>query len=337
MKLHDLAQRLALEVEGGSQASRDCSIQQLASLQSAGPGDLSFVVSAKHSEALKNTQASAVLVPAKLAAQAPCAHLVCADPYLSYAQASWILHPDDTSATGIAASAKVHSSALIHPTACVGELAVIGANCTVGEHTAIGAHCTLGAGVSIGAHSRIMPQVHIASECQLGRHCRVQSGAIIGSEGFGFAPGPTGWQAIHQVGRVLIGDDVHIGANTTIDRGALDDTIIEDGVILDNQIQIAHNVKIGEKTAIAGCVGIAGSTHIGSHCQIGGACNIVGHISIADGVVLNAASTVTQSIVTSGRYGSAVPLLPVSRWRRAYVALSQLDGLMQRIRKLERS
>ncbi len=180
-----------------------------------------------------------------------------------------------------------------------------------------------------------MPHVVVAHGCVLGEHCRVQSGAVIGSEGFGFAPSANGWQAIHQIGGVRVGSRVHIGANTTIDRGAMDDTEIADGVILDNQIQIAHNVKIGKNTAIAGCVGIAGSTVIGSSCQIGGACNIVGHLKITDGVVLNAASTITQSITEPGRYGSAVPLMPVSRWRRAYIAFSQLDGLMKRVRKLE--
>jgi len=242
---------------------------------------------------------------------------------IAYAQASWILHPDQLAAHGITATASVHASAQIAASASVGNFVVIGENAIVGENAVIGDHCVLGAHTKLGANTRLMPRVTVAEG--------------IGSEGFGFAPTSAGWQAIHQVGRVVIGNRVHIGANSTIDRGALNDTEIGDGVILDNQIQIAHNVKIGENTAIAGCVGIAGSTKIGRQCQIGGACNIVGHISIADGVVLNAASTVTQSIEEAGRYGSAAPLMPVSRWRRAFVALSQLDDLAKRVRKLERS
>lgn len=332
MKLCDLAQRLTLRVEGNDQTE----VHQLASLEAAQPGDLTFVVSAKYKEALRTTKASAVLIPETLLQDAPCAALVCPSPYAAYAQCSWLLHPDSTQAPGSASSASVHANATVHASASIGEYAVVSASASIGENAVIGAHCYVGEGAVIGAHTRLMPSVNVAAQCVIGEHCRVQSGAVIGSEGFGFAPSADGWQAIHQVGRVVIGHRVHIGANTTIDRGAIDDTEISDGVILDNQIQIAHNVKIGENTAIAGCVGIAGSTVIGRDCQIGGACNIVGHLSIADGVVLNAASTITQSIQQSGRYGSAMPLLPVSKWRRAYAALSRIDELAKRVRKLER-
>lgn len=332
MKLCELAQRLSLPWEG----SAELEVHQLASLKNAGVGDLSFVVSALHKEALINTKASAVLVTPALAEFAPCPTLVCDSPYLAYATASWVLHPDLMLAdSGVAESASIHADAHVHESAVVGEFAVIEQGAVVEEHVVIGAHCTVGAGAKVGAHTCLMPRVVLAHGCELGEHCRVQSGAVIGSEGFGFAPSNKGWQAIHQIGAVRVGNRVHIGANTTIDRGAMDDTEVADGVILDNQIQIAHNVKIGKNTAIAGCVGIAGSTVIGASCQIGGACNIVGHLSIADGVVLNAASTITQSITEPGRYGSAVPLMPVSRWRRAYIAFGQLDGLMKRVRKLE--
>jgi len=333
MKLHELAERLNLSVVGDA----NIDIGQLASLRSASPGDLSFVVSSRYRDELRATRASAVLIPAALIDDAPCAYCVCDSPYASYAQASWILHPDHVEATAVAASARIDPSARLHPSVVVGEFAVIGADCELAEGVVIGANCSIGARVRLGAHTRLMPGVSVAHNSIVGQHCRVQSGAVLGSEGFGFAPVPNGWQAIHQVGRVVIGNRVHIGANTTIDRGALDDTVIADGVILDNQIQIAHNVKIGENTAIAGCVGIAGSTEIGQRCQIGGACNIVGHLSISDDVVLNAASTVTQSIESPGRYGSAVPLLPVSQWRRMFVSLSRLDSVFKRLRLLERS
>lgn len=332
MKLHDLSQRLAMRSEG----DQNTEINQLASLDNAGPGDLTFA-SAKFKEALRSTQASAVLIPSGLADDAPCPYIVCDSPYAAYAQASWIIQPDQFAAHGVSDTASVDPTAQVSATASVGHFAVIGANAVIGENVVIGAHCFVGEQARLGANTRLMPRVTVAERCVLGDDCRVQSGAVIGSEGFGFAPSSDGWQAIHQVGRAVIGNRVHIGANTTIDRGAIDDTEIADGVILDNQIQVAHNVKIGENTAIAGCVGIAGSCVIGRNCQIGGACNIAGHMTIADGVILNAASTAYQSIEQTGRYGSAVPLMPASRWRRVFVVMSQLDNLAKRVRKLERS
>lgn len=333
MKLHELAQQLSLRVEGNEQTD----IFGLGSLDSARAGDLSFVVSAKYKDALKRTQASAVLIPESLLDDAPCAAIVCPSPYAAYAQSSWLLYPDSVESVGAANTASVNPEAEVHPTASIGEYAVIGASAKIGEHAVIGAHCVIGEQASVGSHTRLMPHVTVASACVIGEHSRIQSGAVIGSEGFGFAPTDKGWQAIHQVGKVVIGNRVHIGANTTIDRGAIDDTEVADGAILDNLIQIAHNVKIGENTAIAGCVGIAGSTVIGRNCQIGGACNISGHLHIADGVVLNGNSTVLQSISEPGHFGSAAPLLPVSRWRRTYAALSRIDELAKRVRKLERS
>jgi len=320
-----------------SEGDQNTEISQLASLDTAGPGDLTFVASVKHKDALIGTRASAVLVPADLADNAPCPYIVCDSPYAAYAKASWILHPDRVTTEGIAKNASVDPTAKVAATASVGDFAVIGANAVVGENTVVGAHCFVGEQARLGANTRLMPNVTVAERCVLGDDCRVQSGAVIGSEGFGFAPTSNGWQAIHQVGRAVIGNGVHIGANTTIDRGAMDDTEIGDGVILDNQIQVAHNVKIGENTAIAGCVGIAGSCVIGRNVLIGGACNIAGHMTIADGVVLNAASTAYQSIEQPGRYGSAMPLMSASRWRRVFVVMSQLDNLAKRVRKLERS
>lgn len=340
MKLNELARQLGASVVGDT----DAEIHRLSSLKAACKGDLTFIVSAKYKPALASTKASAVLIPASLAndpdfdaaRDTACAALVCDSPYNCYAAASWILHPDDTGQPGVASNASVHSSATVAASASIGEFAVIGAGAQVDEGAVIGSHCTLGENVRIGACTRLMPRVSIAHDCLLGEHCRVQSGAVIGSEGFGFAPTQSGWQAIHQIGRVVIGDRVHIGSNTTIDRGALDDTVIADGAILDNQIQIAHNVRIGENSAIAACVGIAGSTVVGRNCQLGGACMVVGHLHICDHAIVNGGSTITQSITEPGRYASGVPLMPASRWRRAYVLFTQLDSLARRIRKLER-
>ena len=331
MKLADLAEALELELRGDP----DHTVLQLASIASATVNDLSFVVSPRYRDQLLASKAGAVIVPSKMAELATGNVLISSNPYASYAKASWLLTPEILPSAGVAESATVAATASISSSASIGEHCVIGANVSIGDGVVVGEHCVLGDGVQLGAGTRLFPRVTIYHECQLGQQCRVQSGAVIGAEGFGFAF-DNGWQAIAQTGRVLIGNKVHIGANSTIDRGAIDDTVIADGVILDNQIQIAHNVRIGENTAIAGCVGIAGSTTIGANCQIGGACNIVGHLMITDGVVLNATSYVSQSITKPGRYGSGMPLQTSSEWKRSFVILSKLNELLGRVRQLER-
>ena len=332
MKLADLANALELPLHGNS----DQQIDHLAPIESALAHQLSFVVSTRYLDALRNSQAGAVIVPESLRADAPGSYLVSANPYASYARASWLLTPDKGNPIGIHSSACVDHTAVVADSARIGAGVVIGANVVIQANADIGAQCFIGDAVRIGRNTRLFARTTILQGCVLGADCRVQSGAVIGAEGFGYA-WQDGWQSIHQTGGVNIGNGVHIGANTTIDRGAIDDTIIADGVILDNQIQIAHNVQIGENTAIAGCVGIAGSTRIGRNCQIGGACNIVGHLHITDGVHLSAASLVTQSITTPGRYSSGMPLQTSSAWRRTYVTLGKLDVLLKRIRRLERS
>lgn len=331
MRLGELAQALDIELHGDAAYQ----VNKLAPVASAGANDLTFVVSARFSSDLQSSSAGAVIVPESMAHQAPGHYLVSANPYVSYAQASWLLTPEAKPPAGIHELAHVDASAVVSPSASVGPYCVINANAVVEADAIVDQHCVIGSGVRIGARCRLFARVSVYHDCVLGEDCRIQSGAVIGAEGFGYAFAD-GWQAIHQTGRVRIGNKVHIGANTTIDRGAIDDTVIEDGVILDNQIQIAHNVHIGKNTAIAGCVGIAGSTLIGANCQIGGASNIVGHISIADGVVLNATSYVSQSIDKPGRYSSGMPLQASSEWKRTFVILSKLNELLKRVRRLER-
>lgn len=354
MNLGQLADALGLPAHGDPAFE----VASLAPIYRAGPQDLSFVVSSRYAQALANTKAGAVIIPAEMHDERLCVgnYLISKDPYLSYAKASWLINPAEPVPPGI------HPSAIVHQDACVGELASIGAHVVIGahsvveDHVQIDAHCVVGAQVKIGERTRLFPRVTVYENVTIGTDCRIQSGAVIGSEGFGYAwssarPEPEststtasttasatkpGWFQIQQTGGVRISNSVHIGANSTIDCGAIDPTVIGEGVIIDNQVQIAHNVQIGEKTAIAGCVGIAGSTSIGSHCQIGGACNIVGHITIADGVVLNAASLVTRSIDEKGRYGSGTPLLAEHAWRRSFVNLGKLDALVKRVRRLER-
>lgn len=331
VKLSDLAKALELELHGDASVHVD----NIQSISSATKNDLSFVVSARYKNDLSQSTAGAVIVPPSLIEFATGNYLISSNPYASYAKASWLLSPEQMPTAGVADSAVIDASAKVHASASIGAHCSIGATAVVDADAVIGENCVLGAGVRIGAGCRLFANVTVCHDCVLGAHCRVQSGAVIGAEGFGYAF-DDGWQAIHQTGRVMIGNKVHIGANTTIDRGAIQDTVVSDGVILDNQIQIAHNVQIGENTAIAGCVGIAGSTKIGANCQIGGACNIVGHLNIVDGVVLNATSYVSQSIDQPGRYGSGMPLQSNGEWKRSFVVLSKLTDLLKRVRALEK-
>jgi len=332
VNLADLAKTLQLELHGD--ASHE--VNKLAPIASASANELTFVVSARYTEQLVKSCAGAVIVPAALAKHVSGNYLVSDNPYASYAKASWILTPESKPPAGIAETACIDPTANVSNSVSVGEHCVIGAHTTVADGVVFGAHCVIGTNVSVGANTRLFPGVTVYDDCTIGEYGRIQSGAVIGAEGFGFAY-ENGWQAIHQTGKVVIGNKVHIGANTTIDRGAIEDTTIADGVLLDNQIQIAHNVRIGENTAIAGCVGIAGSTHIGANCQIGGACNIIGHLEIVDNVVLNATSYVTQSIKESGRYGSGMPLQTNREWKRSFVVLSKLHELLKRVRRLEKN
>ena len=331
MNLEQLGKALNLVVHGDPQHIVQC----LAPIDTASSADLSFVVSKRYKDALKKSQAGAVIMPEAMLADAPGNALLSDNPYASYAQASWLLYPPAERIDGIHPTAIVHADASVSESASIGPYVVIGAGSRIADNVIIDAHCFVGENVVIGNYTRLFARVNIYSRVSIGQHCRIQSGAIIGAEGFGYAWQTDSWVQINQIGGVQIADHVHVGANTTIDCGAIEPTVIETGVILDNQIQIAHNVRIGENTAIAGCVGIAGSTCIGRHCQIGGSANIVGHLDIADGVIINAASLVTRSITDKGRYGSGAPLQQERAWRRSFVNLGKLDELFRRVRRIE--
>jgi UDP-3-O-[3-hydroxymyristoyl] glucosamine N-acyltransferase len=332
LKLGDLATALGLPLHGDPSHQ----VVRFAPINSAQKNELAFVVGKKFIQQLRASKAGAVILPPQLLEEAPGHALVSDNPYDSYAAASWLLTPDNVGPPGVAPNASIAASATIAPSAKINANVVIGEGVAIAEGVIVGANCVLGDNVVVGKDSRLFANVTVYHGCEIGQECRIQSGAVIGAEGFGYARHADGWRAIHQTGIVQVGDRVHIGANTTIDRGAIDATVIGDGVILDNQIQIAHNVSIGRNTAIAGCVGIAGSTTIGENCQIGGACNIVGHLSITDNVILSAASLVTRSIHEEGRYSSGMPLQTSSSWRRTFVSLGKLDELMKRVRRLER-
>ena len=297
-----------------------------ASLRSAGPQALSFVVNPSHHRPLTETAAGAVIVPPSLADHRDGPVLIADDPYVSWARATALLHPLPPAEPGCHGSAQVADSASIDPSASIGPLCSIGANSHIEAGVILGPGCVVAEGAHIGAHSRLVAQVHLGAGCRLGQRVIVHPGAVIGSDGFGLANDRGHWIKIAQVGSVLIGDDCEIGANSTIDRGALDHTVLEEDVRIDNLVHIAHNVHIGAHTAIAACVGIAGSTRIGRHCQIAGASGIAGHLTLCDHVIITAMSTVLKSIDQPGAYGSGIPARPHSQWKRLLVRLSQLDG-----------
>jgi UDP-3-O-[3-hydroxymyristoyl] glucosamine N-acyltransferase len=312
-------------------------VERVATLEHAGAHDIAFLANSKYRAQLATTRASAVIVAPEDAPTTALPKLVSGNPYATYARVAAILHPPRTTAPGVHPTAFVDASARVAASASIGAFAAIGANASVGERAVVGAHCRLGDAASLGDDVVLDPGVTVYPRCVLGARTLVHAGAVIGADGFGLALDDGRWRKIPQIGRVVVGTDVEIGANTTIDRGAIDDTIIEDGVKLDNQIQIGHNCVIGAHTAIAGCVGIAGSTRIGAGCRIGGAAMIAGHLDVAPGTVVSGATAVSVSIDRPGTYTSMLPLLPHARWRHVASELRRLDELAARVRSLERA
>lgn len=310
-------------------------IRQVASLAHAQPDQISFLADRKFLPLLTSTRAGAVLVPPQYAEYTPLPRIVTENPYAYYARLTALLNPEKPVPAGIDATAKVAEDANIAPTASIGPYATIAQGASIGEGCVIGAGCHVGADCVISARTRLYPNVVIYQGCRIGVGCILHSGAVIGADGFGHAPEGEHWVKIPQIGRVVVGDQVEIGANTTIDRGALDDTVIEDGVKLDNLIQIGHNCRIGADTVIAGCVGIAGSTRIGRHCRIGGAAMILGHLEIADGVTVSPGSMITRSITQAGTYTALMPFQPHASWLKTAAQIRHLDALARRVSQLE--
>lgn len=294
----------ALEVDG------------LATLDAATSRHLTFFANPKYREQLSKTRAGAVILASEAAASCPVAAIVTPQPYLYFARLSQWLSDVPVPVPGIHAAAVVESP--------------------IPPSVSIGAHCWIGTDVEIGEDSVLYPGVKVYPGCRIGRGAIIHAGAVIGSDGFGFAKDGATWVKIAQTGRVIIGDDVEIGANTTIDRGALEDTVIEDGVKLDNQIQIGHNVRIGRNTALAGCVGIAGSAKVGAGCTAGGGAIILGHLELADNVHVSAGTLVTKSITVPGTYTGTVPFMAHEDWQRNFARLRHLDAMADKIRALEK-
>jgi UDP-3-O-[3-hydroxymyristoyl] glucosamine N-acyltransferase len=296
-------------------------IDRIATLDTAGPSQIAFLANPRYRAQLATTRAGCVIVAPASAEEAAArgAAIVTPDPYLYYARLSqWWAESDAAALPGVHPSAVIEAGAQIAASATIGALSYIGAEAVIGEHTRIAARVTVG------------------ERCVIGERCILHSGVVIGADGFGFAPHEGAWVKIAQLGAVRIGDDVEIGANTCIDRGALDDTVIEDGVKLDNLIQIGHNVRIGAYTAMAGCTGVAGSTKIGRHCTIGGAAIILGHVTLADGVNISAATVVSHSIAKPGHYSGFFPMDDNASWEKNAATLRQLYALRERLRVLEK-
>ncbi len=330
-RLGELAERFGVELAGEG----DVVVRQVASLRHAGRGDITFLSDPRHRRDLERTGASAVILAPAQRSATSLPRLVSPNPYACYARVAALLNPRDAPAPGIHSAAVVDPSARLAPTATVGPFAAIGPGAEVGSRAHVMAGASIGAEVSIGDDSVIHPRVVVYDRCRIGSRVIIHSGAVIGADGFGIADDGGVWLKIPQIGRVTIGDDVEIGAGTAIDRGALDDTVIEDGVKIDNLVQIAHNCRIGAHTAIAGCVGIAGSAIIGRHCRIGGAAMIAGHLSIADGTTIGGGTLIAGSIAERGVYTGVFPALPHAEWLRSAPYIRQLRELSRRVRELE--
>ncbi|WP_298827761.1 UDP-3-O-(3-hydroxymyristoyl)glucosamine N-acyltransferase [uncultured Piscinibacter sp.] len=335
--LREIAGQLGGELLGDA----DLRVDRIGPLEGADAQTIAFLAHPKYRSQLAGSLAGCVIVAPSLrdAVVDRRAAIVTSDPYLYFARLTqwWASRTRPAALPGVHPSALVHPTARVAESATVGPLAVVEAGAVVGEGAQIGAHCVIGAEARIGSRTRLAPRVTVGERCCIGERGIVHSGVVIGADGFGFAPAGGRWEKIEQLGAVRIGDDVEIGANTCIDRGALDDTVIEDGVKLDNLIQVGHNVRIGAHAAMAGCVGIAGSAVIGKRCTVGGGAIVLGHLTLADDVHISAASVVMRSIRQPGQYSGVFPIDDNAAWEKNAATLRQLHTLRERIRALEKN
>jgi len=324
LTLGELAGQIRGELQKGDP---DCRIAAVATLQHAHAGEISFLANPGYRKYLQATQASAVILRQEDAADCPVAVIVSSNPYASYARAAALIVPAARPASGVHATAVLDDDCEVDALAWVGPHCIIEAGAVIHAGVQLAGGCFIGAGSVVGADCKLSANVVVCHDVTIGERVNILPGAVIGSDGFGLANENGRWLNVPQLGSVRVGNDVEIGANTTIDRGALDDTVLEEGVRLDNQIQVAHNVHIGAHTAIAGCVGISGSARIGKYCMIGGGAGIVGHLEIADHVIITGMTMVTKSITKPGAYSSGV----------TYARMRQLDKLARKVHALERS
>ena len=327
--LGELAVRFGCTLKGSPEAR----VAKVAALEAADGDSLTFLANPRYRGFLAQTRAGAVVLHPKFAADCPVAALLHANPYAAFARMATLLHPARETAAGIHPSASVDAQATISPSAFIGPHAIVEAGAFVGERASVGPGCVVMRNARIGADTRLTANVTLCEGVTLGERCTLHPGAVIGADGFGLAPDQGEWVKVPQVGSVRIGNDVEIGANTTVDRGAIEDTVLEDGVKLDNMVQVAHNVKIGAHTAMAGQSGVAGSTTIGKRCMIGGQVGIAGHLTLCDDVIVTGKSFVSGTIRKPGYYSSGLPIDETARFRKNAARFHQLDELARAVRR----
>lgn len=330
--LGELANRLDLAFVGDGQRQ----LTGIASLSEAGPWDLSFCSGKRQLGVLASTLAGAVILQREVASDCPADCLLAEDTYLAFARATALFGCEAPPVSGIHPKAVVAPDAELHATVSVGPGAVVAKGAVLDANVVLGAGVYVGEGSRVGAGTRVHPNAVLYSDVIIGRDCVIHSQAVLGADGFGFARGPDGWVKIHQLGGVRMGDNVEIGAGTTIDRGTLEHTVIEDGVIIDNLVQVGHNCRIGPRTAIAGCTGLAGSTVIGADCTLAGGVGVVGHVEICDNVHVTGMTMVTRSIDKPGSYSSGTRMARTHDWKRSAVRFSQLESILRRLAVLEK-
>lgn len=331
--LGDLAGRFGLGLRGDAERR----VTGVGTLSGATPEQVGFLANPAYRRQLGATLAAAVVVSAESTPECPVAALISRNPYADFARIAMLFDPGETVAAGIHPSAVVDPDAQVDPSASIGPHCSIGPRCRIAAGAVLGSGCTLGPDCEVGEGCLLVARVSLVTRVRLGRRVRIHPGAVLGADGFGLAMDAGAWLKVPQLGGVCVGDDCEIGANTTIDRGALEDTVLEDDVRLDNQIQIGHGVRIGAHTAMAGCVAVAGSARIGRDCLVGGGAGIVGHVEIGDRVTIGAMSLVTHSLRGPGSYASGTPLQENRVWRRNAARFGQLDALARRLKALERN
>jgi UDP-3-O-[3-hydroxymyristoyl] glucosamine N-acyltransferase len=329
--LAEIVRRFGGELRGDP----ECLIDDVGPLHVAASGSITFLANAKHRGGLSTTSAAAVILAPEFADYFSGNRVITPNPYAYFAKVADLLHPLGVHEPGRHAGAVVDAQARVAASAWIGPQAVIGSGARIGERAQIGPGCWVGDGCEIGDDVRLYANVSVYPGCRIGARTVVHAGAVIGADGFGFAREGDRWLRIPQLGGVVIGEDVSIGANTTIDRGTFDDTVIEDGCILDNLIQIAHNVRLGQATAMAGCAAVAGSTRIGKRCTFAGRVGIADHLEIADDVHVAATSLVSHSIKRPGTYSASLPAEEARQWNKNVARIRQLDSIARRLKKLE--
>jgi UDP-3-O-[3-hydroxymyristoyl] glucosamine N-acyltransferase len=333
VSLGELAVRFGCELRGDP----DVLVDRVAALANADARSLAFLANPHYRQQVATTRAGAVVLDAASAASCATAALVCENPHATYARIAAVLHPFPAAPPGTHPSAVIAPDARIDPSAHVGALSVIGQGAVIGARAFVGPQCLVEEGATVGEDARLTARVTVCHRVEIGARTVIQPGAVIGGDGFGFAQERGRWIKVPQTGTVRVGPDVEIGANTTIDRGAIEDTVIEEGVKLDNLIMIAHNVRVGAHSALAACVGISGSTNVGRRCMIGGQVGIGGHLTISDDVVITGCTMVSHSIPRPGVYSGGIPLEEAHVWRRLVARFKRIDSLATRLKALERN